>query len=474
MAAATTGACLTSSGETIAAIATPPGRGGIGIVRLSGDGVAGLAAGMLGALPAPRVATRATFRDAAGEALDHGLALFFPGPHSYTGDDVLELHGHGGPAVLALVLGRCVELGARLALPGEFTQRAFLNGKLDLAQAEAVADLIEAGTTTAARAALRSLSGDFSREVHALATALVELRTLTEAALDFPEEDIDFVRAADAAGRIAAIRADLAALLARAREGTLLREGVTVVLVGRPNVGKSSLLNRLARDDLAIVTDIPGTTRDALRGHVEVGGIAVTIIDTAGLRPTDDPIESIGIERTWSAVAHAQLVLVIVDARDDQVEPADADRTILDALPPGLPRIVVHNKIDLAGRAPGASLHRDGAPAGTAGEAKQWDVWLSAKTGAGLPALEDALLEALGIEANLETVFLARARHVEALTAAARHVEAARAELDAARPALEIFAEELREAHEALGTIVGTFTADDLLGAIFSRFCIGK
>ncbi|MEO5701709.1 MAG: tRNA uridine-5-carboxymethylaminomethyl(34) synthesis GTPase MnmE [Casimicrobiaceae bacterium] len=455
--------------DTIAAIATPPGAGGIGVVRVAGAGVAAIVAGIVGKVLVPRRATLARFRSIDGEALDQGIAVLFPAPHSYTGDDVLELHGHGGKAVLQLVLDRCLELGARLAAPGEFTQRAFLNGKLDLAQAEAVADLIEASTATAARAATRSLSGEFSQAVHAIAEALIELRTLTEASLDFPEEDIDFVRAADAAGRIATIRADLAALLARAREGTLLREGVTVVLVGRPNVGKSSLLNRLARDDLAIVTDIPGTTRDTLRGHVEVGGIALTIVDTAGLRPTDDPIETLGIERTWAAVAQAQLVLVIVDARADAETPGDADQAILAALPPHLPRIVVHNKIDLAAypRAPRRVPPRQDAML-------QWDVWLSALTGAGVPALEDALLGALGVESSLETVFLARARHVEALRAALRHAEAADAVLATAKPALEIFAEELRRAHDDLGAIVGAFTSDDLLGSIFSRFCIGK
>ncbi|MEP7205356.1 MAG: tRNA uridine-5-carboxymethylaminomethyl(34) synthesis GTPase MnmE [Casimicrobiaceae bacterium] len=452
--------------DTIAAIATPPGTGGIGVVRVTGAGVASVAAGIVGKVLVPRRATLTTFRSTHGEPLDQGIAVLFPAPHSYTGDDVLELHGHGGKAVLQLVLDRCLELGARLAAPGEFTQRAFLNGKLDLAQAEAVADLIEASTATAARAATRSLSGEFSRAVHAIADALIELRALTEASLDFPDEDIDFVRAADAGGRIATIRADLAALLARAREGSLLREGVTVVLIGRPNVGKSSLLNRLARDDLAIVTDIPGTTRDTLRGHVAVGGIALTIVDTAGLRPTEDPIETLGIERTWAAVAQAELVLVVVDARADAGTPGDADQAILAALPPHLPRIVVHNKIDLAAIEPRLVPTQQGS--------RQWDVWLSARTGAGVPALEDALLGALGVESNLETVFLARARHVEALCAALRHTEVAGAMLATMNPALEIFAEELRQAHDDLAAIVGVFTSDDLLGSIFSRFCIGK
>lgn len=446
--------------DTIAAIATPAGRGGIGIVRISGPRVPEVMQAVLGQDLAPRVAHLSTFRGAAGEVLDHGIALLFPGPHSYTGEDVLELQGHGGPAVLALVLERCLQCGARLANPGEFTQRAFLNGKLDLAQAEAVADLIDAASGSAARAAARSLSGEFSREVHAIADAVLELRTLTEASLDFPDEDIDFVRAADAAGRLARIRDSMTALGARARGGSLLREGLTIVLVGRPNVGKSSLMNRLAREDVAIVTDIAGTTRDALRSHVEISGIPVTIIDTAGLRPTDDPIETIGIDRTWAAIGQAQVVLVIRDARDSNEHPQDAD--VLARLPAALARVVVHNKIDLYDM-----------PARCAASQVR-EVWLSAKTGAGVDLLERQILDLAGVHEALETSFLARTRHLEALTQALLHLDTALAQISAASPALELFAEELREAHEALGAIVGVTTADDLLGAIFSRFCIGK
>ena len=448
--------------DTIAAIATPGGRGGVGIVRVSGPRASRVMEAVLSRSLVPRVATLATFRGAANEMLDQGIALYFPAPHSYTGEDVLELHGHGGPAVLGLVLERCLEAGARLANPGEFTQRAFLNGKLDLAQAEAVADLIDAGSATAARAAARSLSGDFSREVHAIADAVLELRTLTEASLDFPDEDIDFVRAADAQGRLQRIAQHLAGLRDRARRGSLLREGLTVVLIGRPNVGKSSLMNRLAAQDVAIVTDVAGTTRDALRSHVEIGGIPVTVIDTAGLRPTDDPIETIGIDRTWNAVAHADVALLIRDARAPMLDAADAD--ILSRVPAAVTRVIVHNKIDLASMAPGRERASDGA----------WHVFLSALTAAGVDVLERTVLELAGAAEDRETAFLARARHLDALANAARHVDGALSQLAVSSPPLELMAEELREAHDALGAIVGVTTADDLLGAIFARFCIGK
>jgi len=448
--------------DTIAAIATPAGRGGIGIVRVSGPRTPHIAREITRQDLTPRRAHLASFFDARGEVLDQGLALFFPAPHSYTGEHVLELHGHGGPAVLALVLARCLHLGARLAAPGEFTQRAFLNGKLDLAQAEAVADLIDAGSATAARAAARSLSGEFSQAVHAIADALLELRALTEASLDFPEEDIDFVRAADAAGRLERTRAELSTLMQRARRGSLLREGLTIVLVGRPNVGKSSLMNRLAQEDVAIVTEIAGTTRDALRSHIDIQGIPVTIVDTAGLRPTDDPIETIGIDRTWTAVAQASLAIVIRDARTTDRDAQDSD--ILARLPPSLPRILVHNKIDLC----------DTLPQRVQPQAAPVEVWLSARTGAGVDLLEAAILDIAGVHEDLESAFLARTRHLEALSEASRHLDAATAEITGTAPALELLAEELRSAHEALGTIVGITTADDLLGAIFSRFCIGK
>ena len=354
---------MTPSPDTIAAIATPPGRGGIGVVRVSGGAVPAIAAALLARPLTPRRATLTTFRDARGAPLDQGLALLFTAPDSYTGEHVLELHGHGGPAVLRLLLARCIELGARLAQPGEFTQRAFLNGKLDLAQAEAVADLIAAATTTAARAAARSLSGVFSDEIRALVDALIELRMFTEATLDFPDEDIDFLRAADARGKLAAIRARLASVLNAARQGALLRDGLSIVLVGEPNVGKSSLLNRLCGTDVAIVTPIPGTTRDAIASEIEIGGIPLTVVDTAGLRPTDDPIETLGIERTWAAVRRADLALVLVDARAANDGSGSTSDAILAQLPAALPRIIVHNKIDLcAGEADRVARVESGDP----------------------------------------------------------------------------------------------------------------
>ena len=457
---------MASPADTIAAIATPPGRGGIGIVRVSGPAVPAVIAGIVGRALEPRRATIAMFRGEHDEPLDQGVAVHYPAPHSYTGESVLELQGHGGPAVLRLVLARCIALGARLAEAGEFTQRAFLNGKLDLAQAEGVADLIDAATATAARAAARSLSGVFSREVRALTDALIEVRMFTEATLDFPEEDIDFLRAADAQGKLATIRAQLAQVTARARQGALLREGLAVVLVGAPNVGKSSLLNQLAGDEVAIVTPIAGTTRDTVMREIEIHGIPLTVIDTAGLRPTDDPIETLGIERTWVAVGTADLVLVLVDARTAS-PPGAADAAVLAAMPATLPRIVVHNKIDLAGVAPKVELQvDDGVP--------RRHVLLSAKTGAGLDLLRHEILAQAGAHEDMEGAFLARERHLAALRDAGTHLAAAAHHLNAAPAALELFAEELRGAQVALAAITGEFTADDLLGAIFSRFCIGK
>jgi len=446
--------------EIIAAVATPAGRGGIGIVRVSGPDLAAIVSGVLDRALAPRIATLATFVGSRGEALDQGIALLFPAPASYTGETVLELQGHGGPAVLALILNRCLDLGARLAEPGEFTKRAFLNGKLDLAQAEGVADLIEAATTTAARAAARSLTGDFSREIHAAVDALTELRMFTEATLDFPEEDIEFLRSADAAAKLAALRERLAAIIGRARQGNLLREGLGVVLIGQPNVGKSSLLNRLVGEDVAIVTPVPGTTRDSIKSSIEIRGIPLHIIDTAGLRPTADEVEKLGIERTLSAIERADLALIVTDAREPE-HPADA--AIAARLPARLPRIIVRNKIDLAGIA---------ARAGVGDRASE--VWLSAKTGDGIELLRDAILAAVGAQENMEGTFLARERHLRALASADEHLAAAAAHLAGASPPLELFAEELRQAKEALSAITGEFTADDLLGAIFSRFCIGK
>jgi len=444
--------------DAIAAIATAPGRGGIGVVRVSGRDLSRVVRGVIGRELAPRVAVATRFLGADGEALDHGLAIWFPAPASYTGENVLELHGHGGPAVLGLVLARCLELGARIAQPGEFTQRAFLNDKLDLAQAESVADLIDAGSAAAARAAGRSLSGEFSRLTHALVAALIELRALTEATLDFPEEDIDFLRAANARERLAALQAQVASLLARSRQGVLLRDGLAVVIVGAPNVGKSSLLNRLAGDDIAIVTDVPGTTRDAIRSDIDVRGVPLHVVDTAGVRESTDQVETIGIARTWEAVARADLALIVTDARDA----VDAHAAILAGLDPALPRILVRNKIDLTGAAP----HREGR------EGEPREVWMSARTGTGIELLQDAMLDIADAGEDLQGAFLARERHVHAILAAQQHLDRAAAHL--ATATLELVAEELRAAQDALSSITGAFTSDDLLGEIFGRFCIGK
>jgi tRNA modification GTPase len=338
------------SADTIAAVATAPGRAGIGIIRISGPAVPAIAQALTGRELAPRTAVACTFRDAAGEALDQGLALFFPAPHSYTGEDILELQGHGGPVVLQGLLRRCLDLGARTAEPGEFTRRAFLNDKIDLAQAEGVADLIDASSELAARGALRSLSGEFSLRIDALVRQLIELRALVEAALDFPEEDIDFIRKADVHGRLEALRRELDAIAAVARQGKLLREGARVVLIGRPNVGKSSLMNRLAGDEVAIVTEVPGTTRDALRHELLIEGVPLHVVDTAGLRDSEDVVERIGIERTWREVGQADVALWVAEAGDT---PTAADRTILDRLPPGIIKIFIFNKIDLSGEAVG-------------------------------------------------------------------------------------------------------------------------
>jgi tRNA modification GTPase len=406
-------------------------------------------------MPKPRHATLADFRDNEGRSIDSGLLLYFPAPNSFTGDDVLELQGHGGPVVMQLLLARCLELGARLAEPGEFTRRAFENDKLDLAQAEAVADLIDAATASAARSAVRSLQGEFSKEIHALTDQLVELRALTEATLDFPDEEIDFLQSADAFGRLARLRGRLAAVFDRAQQGRLLQGGLHVVLVGQPNVGKSSLLNCLAGDELAIVTPVAGTTRDALKGSIQIEGIPLHVIDTAGLRETEDEVEKIGIARTWREVERADVVLLLTDAQHGL---GLAERAILDRLPADIRRITVDNKIDLAGRAPERRETADGVA-----------VALSAKSGQGVDLLRRELLAVAGWH-QAEDVFIARERHLEALREAAAHLVAAEAQL----PQLELFAEEMRLAQQALNRITGEFTADDLLGEIFGRFCIGK
>jgi tRNA modification GTPase len=410
-------------------------------VRISGPGVSQIARAILGRLPEPRLATFSAFAD-----VDEGIALYFPAPHSYTGEPVLELQGHGGPVVMQALLGACLDAGARLAEPGEFTRRAFLEGKLDLAQAEAVADLIDATTREAARSALRSLAGEFSSAVVALVAQLTELRALIEAMLDFPEEEVDPLHAQDAAARLARVREALDAVLAKSRQGSLLRTGVHVVLAGRPNVGKSSLLNRLAGDERAIVAPVPGTTRDALREPVQIEGVPLVLVDTAGLRRDGDAIERLGMERTRRELESADVVLAVHEAGSGL------------AIPEGLPeratRIDVYNKLDLA---PEFRI-----PAGAVG--------VSAKTGAGLDRLRQSILDAVGWSATGESVFLARERHLRALESARSHLGAAAAELRR----WELFAEELRLAQAALGAITGEVRADDLLGEIFARFCIGK
>lgn len=432
--------------DTIAAIATPAGRGGIGVVRVSGPLMPRIAAAVLGTLPQPRLATFGAFRDRQGETIDEGLALYFPAPHSYTGEPVLELQGHGGPIVMQALLAACLDGGARLAEPGEFTRRAFLEGKLDLAQAEAVADLIDAASREAARSALRSLSGEFSAAIGALQAKLVELRALTEAMLDFPEEEVDTLHREDAAARLDQVRRALEEVLAKSRQGSLLRGGVHVVLAGRPNVGKSSLLNRLAGEERAIVTPIPGTTRDALREPILIEGVPLVVVDTAGLRESRDEIERLGMQRTRRELERADLVIAVFEANRGRDELHD--------LPPAPARIDVYNKLDLA----------------TGFVAPAEAVAVSAKTGEGLEALRRRILEAAGWSSNGEPVFLARERHLRALDAAANHLAAAGGE----QRRWEFFAEELRLAHAALGRITGEFSADDLLGEIFARFCIGK
>lgn len=440
--------------DVIAAIATAPGRAAVGVVRISGADLAPLARTITGRDLSPRVATLAPFLDRSGGAIDRGIALFYSAPRSYTGEDVIELQGHGGPVVLQMLLQRCIELGARLAEPGEFTQRAFLNGKLDLVQAEGVIDLIDASTAQAARGAMRSLQGEFSRRIHALNERLVELRARVEASLDFPEEDIEALNERVLRHRLQDVRAELDSLLAAARQGSVLREGLQVVLAGKPNVGKSSLLNRLARDDVAIVTDVPGTTRDPVFQALNVGGIPIHIVDTAGLRETCDVVERIGVERAKGAISRADAVLIVADAGG----PADEGDTVVADLPRGLPRIYIMNKIDLTQMSP--RIHE--SPRGTT-------VWVSARTGAGIDLLEAALESLAGGSAVSETSFLARERHLLALREAQRHLALASVEEGA-----EIFAEELRLAQRALGSITGEFSADQLLGEIFSRFCIGK
>lgn len=447
---------MKGTGETIAAISTAPGRGGIGVVRVSGRDLCAFAEQLAGRVPVPRRALRARFSDARGRLIDDGLILFFSAPHSYTGEDVLELHGHGGPVVMRMLLARCLELGARPAEPGEFTRRAFENDRLDLAQAESVADLIDASSEAAVRSALRSLRGDFSGEIGRLSAQLVELRALVEAMLDFPEEEVDALDRGAARERLDRIRAEVSALLERGRSGRLLREGLQVVLAGRPNVGKSSLLNRLAGDEVAIVTPVPGTTRDAITERIEVGGIPLHVIDTAGLRETGDVVEAIGIERTWRAIAQADLALHVVEAGEGVIA---EDEALLARFPERLPRLTVLNKIDL-----------HGLPARVERGVGGFRVWVSARTGEGMELLRSALIESAVGQPPGEDAVMARERHLAALSAVLEALQRARQQ----ESSPDLYAEELRSAHEALVAITGEFTADDLLGEIFSRFCIGK
>jgi tRNA modification GTPase len=450
--------------DTIVAIATAPGRGGIGIVRVSGPNVPEVARGLLGQLPPPRLAVRRAFRDARGEALDVGLALYFPGPASYTGESVLELHGHGAPWALASLVARAVALGARQARPGEFSERAFLNGKLDLAQAEALADLIGAGSAGAARAALRSLEGAFSARVNSILGRLVALRTELEAGIDFSDEALDLEAETSLEAQARAIVAALGVLARQAEQGRLLRDGVVVVLAGRPNAGKSSLMNRLAGHEAAIVTAIPGTTRDLLREHVTLNGLPVELVDTAGLSSSPEVIEAEGIRRAVAAMGRADLILYLVDASDSAARSSLAGelRTL-----PGAPVSVLYNKCDLLDDAQSRAVEKEGAAL-----PGPW-LLVSARTGAGLTAITETLVAAAGYAPDVGGTFSARRRHLEALARTARHVEAARREL-CRTSAHELAAEELRLAQEALGEVTGRFTSEDLLGRIFSEFCIGK
>lgn len=448
---------MNAHADTIAAVATAPGAGGVGVLRISGPAAAAIAHVLLGHEPRARHAHYAAFRDAAGQAIDRGLLLWFPAPRSYTGEDVLELQAHGSPVVLRLLLARTIELGARHARPGEFSERAFLNGKLDLAQAEAVADLVASGSDAAARAAQRSLEGAFSERVHALVADVVSLRVWIEAAIDFPEEEVDFLATPRLAADLDRIRGDLDALLAATRRGVRLADGLHAVIVGRPNTGKSSLLNALAQSERAIVTDIAGTTRDVLRETIDLDGIALTLVDTAGLRESGDVVEREGIRRAREELERADLAILVSDGAN-----AEEDARLLDELPAGTARLVVHNKIDLVGLAPRSEVGDDGT-----------HVWLSARAGAGLDLLVAELQRHAGHDEASDGAFSARARHVAALERAHTHLGSAADALNVQR-AGELAAEELRLVQHVLGEITGEFGSDDLLGAIFSSFCIGK
>lgn len=442
--------------DTIAAIATAPGAGGIGVVRVSGPLAADIATQILGHCPAPRHAAYLSFLQADTTLIDRGIAIYFPNPHSYTGEDVLELQAHGGTALMQILLARCIECGARHAQAGEFTQRAYLNDKLDLAQAEAVADLINAATVEAARSAVRSLSGEFSQAIQTLLQQLVDLRMYVEACLDFPEEEIDFITQGRVLEKLQANQAALQHIFHQARQGVLLREGINVVLIGQPNVGKSSLLNALSGEEVAIVTPIAGTTRDTIKSVIQIEGVPLHVIDTAGLRETEDTVEQVGIARTWKAIETAHVALLLVDSQHGI---GAQEKAILHKLPPEVKKVWVHNKIDVSRETSRIEKHEN-----------EQHVFLSAKTGDGIASLQKTLLEIVGYQPGGEGVFMARARHLQALEEVEQHLDQAMLQMHAA----ELVAEELRCAQEALGTITGEFTPDDLLGEIFSRFCIGK
>ncbi|MEO6974681.1 MAG: tRNA uridine-5-carboxymethylaminomethyl(34) synthesis GTPase MnmE [Gallionella sp.] len=446
---------MSPNADTIAAVATAQGRGGVGIVRISGSSLRALANGILGSLPKPRHATYGNFLDDKGDVLDQGIALYFPAPHSYTGEEVMELQGHGGPAVLQLLLQRCLDLGARLAQPGEFTLRAYLNDKLDLAQAESVADLIDANTEEAAKSAMRSLRGEFSAAIHGLVADLINLRMMVEAMLDFPEEEVEMTDIEHRDAMLSSIRLKLKATLESAKQGSLLREGAHVVIAGQPNVGKSSLLNLLSGEELALVSDTPGTTRDVIRQVIQVRGVPLHIMDTAGLRQSQDEVENMGIARTHQTLSRADLILLLLDAKQGMTA---GDEEILAMLPAEIPRLLVYNKADLL------------ASKATANPQIHGSILVSAKTGEGLEDLLSKLLDAVGWRDQESGVFMARERHLRALQLAQAHLSQAQIVLTRA----ELFAEELRLTQNALNEITGEFTSDDLLGEIFSRFCIGK
>lgn len=448
--------------DTIAALATPPGRGGVGIVRVSGPSAAAVAQAVLGHQPTPRYAHYGPFQGEAS-VIDEGIALYFPGPNSFTGEDVLELQGHGGPVLMDMLLERCVQLGTRLARPGEFSERAFLNDKLDLAQAEAIADLIDASSRAAAENALRSLQGEFSQRVSQLVSELIQLRLYVEAAIDFPEEEIDFLADGVVAAKLATLRETLETVRAAANQGSLMREGMSVVIAGRPNAGKSSLLNRLTERDSAIVTEIEGTTRDVLREHIHIDGMPLHVIDTAGLRDTPDAVERIGVQRAWAEIEKADRVLLLVDSREtDSLDPTAIWPEFVERLPDPGRLTLVRNKIDQSGE--GSDVDLSTTPP---------VIRISAENGAGVDNLKNHLKAIMGFDATTEGRFSARRRHLDALERAAQALANGTRQLEGAA-AGELLAEDLREAQHSLNEITGEFTADDLLGEIFGSFCIGK